>query len=204
MLKPISIDLFVEDHAHELFVSALIDRISREENVAVNLRVRSARGGHPRVVAELAILKKAFEDNLVSLPDSLVCVIDGNCKGFSECRKEIEKTLGESLSSMAVFGCPDPHIERWFFADMDCFERLFGVRPSVARRKCSQDYYKNLLLNSLRNGGNQILLHGIEYGPQLATQMDLYRAGQAEKTLGLLIDGVVQTLRSWARLTERL
>ena len=50
MSDPLAVDLFVEDLAHEVFVGALVERIAREEEVALSLQARSARGGHPRAL----------------------------------------------------------------------------------------------------------------------------------------------------------
>ena len=49
----VRIDLYCEDHGHELFVTALIRRLAREERVTVDLKTRSGRGGHGRAVTEL-------------------------------------------------------------------------------------------------------------------------------------------------------
>ena len=52
MSDPLVVDLFVEDRAHEVFVGALVERIAREEQVALRAQARSARGGHPRALEE--------------------------------------------------------------------------------------------------------------------------------------------------------
>ena len=52
MSEPLVVDLFVEDRAHEVFVSALAQRIAREERVELNMQARSARGGHPQLAPE--------------------------------------------------------------------------------------------------------------------------------------------------------
>ena len=48
------VDLFVEDRAHEEFLTPLLRRVANEESVEVQIRVRSARGGHARAVAEFS------------------------------------------------------------------------------------------------------------------------------------------------------
>jgi hypothetical protein len=48
MHERITIDLFVEDRAHEVIVRALTARLMRESGTAAEVHVRSARGGRPR------------------------------------------------------------------------------------------------------------------------------------------------------------
>ena len=52
MSDPLVVDLFVEDVAHEVFVGALVGRVAREEQIQARVQARSARGGHPRAIAE--------------------------------------------------------------------------------------------------------------------------------------------------------
>ena len=51
------VDLFVKDRAHEVFVGTLVERIAREEQVALRAQARSARGGHPRALEEFGKLR---------------------------------------------------------------------------------------------------------------------------------------------------
>ena len=61
MSDPLVVDLFVEDLAHEVFVGALANRIAREEQVALSLQARSARGGHPRALQEFGTYEAPVE-----------------------------------------------------------------------------------------------------------------------------------------------
>ena len=45
MSKLSRIDLFAEDRAHEAFLCPLLERLARETEKEVSVRVRSARGG---------------------------------------------------------------------------------------------------------------------------------------------------------------
>lgn len=58
MSSPVAVDIFVEDRAHEAFLVPMLLRIAREENLVVSPRVRSARGGHGHVIAELELYQK--------------------------------------------------------------------------------------------------------------------------------------------------
>ena len=53
MSSPLTVDLFAEDRAHEEFLKAMLARIATEQARKLTVRVRSARGGHPRVLEEL-------------------------------------------------------------------------------------------------------------------------------------------------------
>ena len=76
-----NIELFVEDHAHEHFLMALLKRLSHEEGVSVRPHVASARGGHPRVLEELDTYQRAQLLGSGSA-DLLVCAVDANCMGW--------------------------------------------------------------------------------------------------------------------------
>ena len=70
------IDLFVEDRAHEFFVSALGRRILAERGAHARVKTRSALGAHERVLAELKVYQAAVSRGLAGLvpPDLLVVV----------------------------------------------------------------------------------------------------------------------------------
>ena len=50
MGKKVVADLFCEDSAHEALLKPLVLRVGREENADTLVRVRAARGGHPRAL----------------------------------------------------------------------------------------------------------------------------------------------------------
>ena len=86
--------------------------------------------------------------------------------------------------------CPDPHIERWFFADPQAFSRVIGVDRQPGKRKCQRDYYKTLLRQAVSEAGHPPGLSGLEFAEDLVHAMDLYRAGRNEPSLGHLIDEI--------------
>ena len=55
MSNQVIVDLFVEDRAHESFLEPLLMRIAREQDIAIEIRVRSARGGHYKQILMTAI-----------------------------------------------------------------------------------------------------------------------------------------------------
>jgi hypothetical protein len=94
--------------------------------------------------------------------------------------------------------CPDPHIERWYLADPESFKDVVGHRPTIARKKCARDYYKDALAKVVRKAGYPATLGGIEFAQELVERMDLYRAGRNERSLKAFVDdlrGRLRTLR---------
>ena len=187
---PLVVDLFVEDRAHEAFVRALVARIAREEQVSTQVQARSARGGHPRALAEFgtyqALLDKGASPGRV--PDLVVVVIDGNCSPARKKREEIRKATRPRLLDRIVAGTPNPHVERWFLADPDSFHRVIGHRPVVGREKCERARYKRLLADAIRQGSQPATLGGIEFAAELVDAMNLYRASRSDSSLKTFVD----------------
>ena len=194
MLK---VDLFAEDQAHELFVTALVRRVFAEEGCSVELNVRSAVGGHGRALSELKTYQRAVVKGSIGLarPDLVVVTIDANCKGPVDARNGVLGAIDVGAAGEAVVACPDPHVERWFFADPEAFNRVVGVDQQPGRRKCERDVYKTLLKNTVARAGHFPSLGGLEFAQDLVREMDLYRAGANEPSLGDLVNGV----RAFAR-----
>jgi hypothetical protein len=196
MPDPLVIDLFAEDKAHEEFLSALIRRIAKDVGQRVELNVRSALGGHPRAFGELDIYQISVRKGATSLPDVLVVAIDANCQGLNAARKNITDKLIPDLMQRTVPAAPDPHIEKWFLADLDTFFDVVGVRPRIKQGKCDRTYYKTALEKAVREAGHPSLLGGIEFARDLVEAMDLYRAAKSDASLGHFIDGLRAKLRA--------
>lgn len=188
----LSVDLFAEDRAHELFVSALPRRILGQAGLSFALNVRSAVGGHGRALTELKTYRRAVLKGAAGLvrPDLLVVIIDANCQKSVEARNAIQGEIVAGAAGEAVIACPDPHIERWFFADPEGFARIIGVDQQPGKRKCERGQYKALLKEAVRRAGHFPTLGGVEFAEDLVRGMDLHRAGRNEPSLGFLIDSV--------------
>lgn len=184
-----SLDLFAEDQAHELFVSALIHRISKQIDVTPRLNVRSALGGHGRALAALKTYKRAVARGVAGLspPDLLVVIIDANCSRPAEARAAIAREIKPDAAIETIIACPDPHLERWFFADPQAFRRVIGIERTAGRRKCACDVYKNMLRDAVSQAGHFPTLGGLEFARDLVADMDLHRASRNEPSLGILI-----------------
>ena len=200
MSSPVTVDIFVEDRAHEAFLVPMLRRIAQEEKVVVTPRVRSGRGGHGRAVTELKLYQNLVQKGAAGTtnPDLLIAGIDGNCSTFTTAKKAIEGATHEPFSNRLVVACPDPHVERWYLADPESFKEVVGHRPTVAKKKCARDYYKDALAKVVRKAGHPATLGGIEFAQELVERMDLYRAGKNERSLKAFVDdlrGRLRTLR---------
>ncbi len=196
MDKPILVDLFVEDRAHEEYLKPLVHRVARERSKTVTVSVRSARGGHGRALSEMRLYQKAVAGGLGGLvmPDLVVVGIDGNCQPHRAARQSIIAELDEPFRDKTVIACPAPHIERWFLADTRAFAGVVGSSPKVRKGKCQRDYYKEVLLQAVVAGGHVPTLGGIEFAREIVEAMDLYRAGKADRSLKAFLDEVGASL----------
>ncbi len=197
MSKQVTIDLFVEDRAHEAFLLPIVNRIAKEEGVDVLVRVRSARGGHGRAVAELKLYQAIVEKTGTAATELslLVVGIDGNCRTSAKAREAIKAEITHWNADRLVVACPDPHIERWYLADADAFQSVVGQRPKVGKRKCERDHYKRLLSKAVQQGGHPPTLGGIEFASELVAEIDFYRAGKSDHSLRSFVDDLRVNLR---------
>ena len=92
------------------------------------------------------------------------------------------------FAPIAAVACPEPHIERWFFADPAAFQAAVGSAPAMPSRKCERGYYKRLLSNAVTAAGHPATLGGIEFARDLVEKMNLYEAGKAERSLKAFLD----------------
>jgi len=198
MSSPVTVDIFVEDRAHEAFLVPMLRRIAREEKVVVTPRVRSGRGGHGRAITELKLYQDLVRKGAAGTtdPDLLIAGINGNCSTLTKAKKAIEGATHDPFSNRLVVACPDPHVERWYLADPESFKEVVGDWPTVAKKKCARDYYKAALANVVRKAGHPATLGGIEFAQELVERMDLYRAGKNDRSLKSFVDDLRARLRA--------
>jgi hypothetical protein len=190
------VDLFVEDRAHEEFIKAMISRLAEAENKEVRLRVRSARGGHGQAIESFVTYQRVLLKGLSDIPDLLVVCIDANCSRFNDAKRSIDMKIKDEFTDRTVVACPDPHIERWFMADLTSFQQVIGVAAQPVKKKCERAFYKTILAKAIIGAGYPPTLGGVEFAKELVDAMDLYRAGRAERSLGLFLDDAVPMIRS--------
>ena len=197
MSEGLVVDLFVEDRAHEEFVGAIVRRIARQEKRQIQLRVRNAKGGYPRVLNELDLYQKMVLSGFatMSLPDILVVTADADCHGLVARKNEIRQYLETEFEDRTVLAVPDPHVERWYLSDGQTFKQVVGIQPHAERRRCERERYKRILAQAVRDGGHPAILGGIEFAKELADSIDFYRAGRAEPSFKQFVSDAVSAFR---------
>ena len=95
---------------------------------------------------------------------------------------------------------PDPHIEIWYLADPECIQKLLRTpnRPTIPDIRCKKLEYKDRLRSVARSSGAPTPLGGVEYGPEIAASMDLYRASRNVASFGRFVDEARSVLRARA------
>ena len=187
------IALFVEDHAHQQTIGALIQRIAEASGTPVHLDWRNAVGGYGAVVDE-------FDDYLRDLarqgghPDLIVVATDANCKGLNQRARELDRP---NVSVPVIKAIPDPHIERWLLLDGEAFRNVVGRGCDAPDQKCERERYKQLLINAIYNAGILPSLGGIEFAEDIVRSMDIERAMNADNSLRRFISEIRLMFRQW-------
>lgn len=195
------IAVFVEDFAHEQFLSTLIHRLAEEFEISVKLEWRNTRRGHGAVVRELKLFLRDLQLGRGGFPDLVVVATDANCKGFNERRNEMTDSLGK-VSARIIYAIPDPHIERWLLLDSAAFKMVFGRGCDAPDQKCERARYKKMLIDSIRKSGVVPSLGGIEFADDIVKAMDLDSACGADVSLGRLVDDLRSIFKEWQASTS--
>lgn len=190
---PLLLDVFCEDAAHEAFVRALL---RRQGTGSVRARIRSGRGGRGRATSELRAWFRLLSRGGTEIPDSACVLVDGNCAGWHQRRKEVAGAIeGHRIPSL-VIGCPEPHIERWLMADEAAFARVVGVPPPRDPGKCERGVYKRALEAAVEESRLPVLGDpAAELAPDIVRHMDLFRAGKAHPDLRNFVEDLRMALR---------
>ncbi len=191
-----NIVLFTEDYGHEEFLKALVERLSRENNVPIKITPRNARGGFGKVVTEFQIFLRDLEHTREGLPDLLIVATDANCRTYAKRRREIEK-INDKFKAFTIYAIPDPHIERWLLLDSAAFKTVLGKGCDKPDQKCSRDRFKQLLLKAMRNAGVIPPLGGVEYAEDIVNAMDLQRMEKANASFGKFLKDLQNKFREW-------
>lgn len=191
-----AIDLFAEDFGHAGLLRPLINRMVADQKKSADVRVRSARGGHGRVLQELSLYQKDVVGGALELPDLLVVAIDANCSSYNVAREAIVKCLLPAFADRTICACPDPHVERWYMADVQAFRSVVGMVPALGKQKCERGAYKNHLAQTVRDAGHVPQLGGLEFAQEIADSIDYYRAGKADTSLKHFLDDLTQGIKS--------
>jgi hypothetical protein len=193
----VDLAVFCEDRGHEVFTRALVSRLAGELEIDIAINAISASRGKGMALSQLRGWQRAFQRGLkVGKPDVLIVVIDGNCVTSPVKRREIEPIVLADMFPSVVIGCPDPHVERWCFADPDAFERVVGASTPPDPGKCERGAYKRMLSDALNKAEQPILTDEMEIAPDIIREMDLYRAGNTQPSLGAFVHDVQAALKT--------
>ena len=185
----ISVIVFGEDYAHEVVLRTLLKRLAEANDVEIKLRVRSATGGVPRMLAELEEYLGELRQGWVAHPDFFVVARDANCDGYAKRKKEISRVMAD-FQGRIVLAVPDPHIERWLLLDSQAFKQVLGQSCQAPDQKCNRDRYKQLLDSAVRKAGVEPLLGGIEFAEEIMNAIHLDRACSADSSFHRLIQDI--------------
>lgn len=197
---------FLEDLAHDGFIKALVTKIARQESIASDRlihEIRSARGGSKVIVEFRKFMKDTMKLTAYNV-DLLVVAIDGNCKGYQERIRNLEKYIksGHPFKNKVVFAVPDPHIERWYLLDQRAFKKGVGIdrAPDLPSYKCQKGYYKNLLNQTLKESDVASLLGGAEYGEMIVENIqNLEALARQEDGFEYFLSELRRLFRDWKR-----
>jgi len=184
MSRRLEVVCFCEDIAHERFIRGLIQRAAEDHGVSAHIRVLNATHGS-RVWLEFRQYLQELAKGQHLLPDVLVVVIDGNCKGASQVRQDIEREVHKQNVGVPHLVCavPNPHIERWYLDDQQALKSVLpGARPQKLSYKCERDWYKQALRQAIRDAGVEPLLGGAEYGEDIARILQPSRLDRSFQT----------------------
>jgi len=131
------------------------------------------------------------------MPDLLILMIDANCKGWTNARRDLEGSINSQLFPRFAIGCPDPHVERWCLADPQAIQEVLGTQGPSDPGKCERHFYKSLLRKTILQAGQPILTTEMEYAPDLISAMDLFRAGRNQPSLKHFVDEIRSALQTF-------
>jgi hypothetical protein len=189
--------LFAEDFAHETIIKALIRRLAATRHLTLNEpETRLASGGHGKVIRELRRYLREVRRRQQRSPDLLIVGRDANCKGFRECKRELDGvTAGCNLA--VIYAIPDPHIERWLLLDPAAFKAVLGKSCAAPDRKCERDRYKQLLLAAIRQAGRTPIVGGLEHAEDLVNAMNLPRLERTDDSFRRFVRDVRSKFKEW-------
>lgn len=201
MADSIKVGYFLEDRGHETLIKAFVRRLAAEKGFEFSNwedDVRAARGGGS-IDAFKTFLRDIQALGDIFPFDILIVASDGNCKGYQEKRQQLtsyaERSIKYALDNV-VFAIPDPHIERWYMADPEGFNKAlgFGALPVLPPYKCEKGHYKNVMRQAVASPEVYVQFGGYEYGEKIVEEMNIYAAIKNDPSLKHFIDDLSSTL----------
>ena len=181
----------LEDLAHARFVPPMFGRIANDEGLVLEQGEGLPEGGAGRAISALRQVLADIRDGTVDQPDLIVVSIDADCGQQGNRARQVERACErERYPGSVLIAEPDPHIEIWYLADPQWVQQLLQTaeRPTIPTVRCKKDEYKERLRSAVLSSGAPAPLGGIEYGPEIAQGMDLYRASRNVSSLARFVD----------------
>ena len=191
------IGLFMEDIAHERFITSLVQRIASEAGILAQCDVRNATGGIPQMRGELRRFLRDHTNIESSLFDFLIIVQDADSESETEVKSRIRNLIERSgYPRTTIIAVPEPYIEAWYLADPVSIQAFTGssILFQIPQVEFDKDRYKNELSHIFPSAP----YGGIEYADEIVANMDLYRAGRNVNSLRHFIDELRSTLTQLA------
>lgn len=192
---------FLEDNAHAKFVPVLFRRLADEAGVDLIEKDYGPMGGAGPTIKSIRQMLVDIESDSELQPDALVVGIDADCSQRGERSRQVrDASKFEHYGGMLVVAEPEPHIESWYLADPTCIQRLLRIPdiPPAPDTRCRKQDYKNQLRSTVRSSGRPAPLGGVEYGQEIASTMNLYRAGRNVPSLRRFVRDARECLRGYA------
>lgn len=196
------IGLFLEDIAHEKFITGIVLKVASESDVRVKFDVRNATGGIPRMRGELSRFLREIDRGGASPFDILIIAQDTDCRGESIIQQELNGVVQRAgYIGTTIVATPAPHIECWYLSDPIAIQTISHspVLSAVPSGECDKDLYKSELTQAFRNSP---LGGGIERADDIVESMDIYRACQNVSSLGHFVDEIRATLNQLTNITR--
>ena len=196
-----NINIFVEDVAHEDFLTALIQPLANEYNVMITLNPSSVRGSRGTVITELKQYLRDLQKNKEDLPDLVIVGTDSNCERLMDRENEIKQVTSD-LMDLVITMIPEPHIERWFLLDSEAFKEVYGKGCQKPDQKCERDRYKKMLLNAIYQATKTAPIDGTERIDELVNAMDFQRLIQSDRSIRRFLTPLHQQFRIWQEIVS--
>jgi hypothetical protein len=194
---------FVEDEAQEVFIKALIQRLSTDAGISIQHNPGSVVTGGSRSLVALKTFLREEQHRRVLATDVLVLSVDGNCQGYQRKIADMNDII-QRAQYLKPFVCavPDPHIERWYLCDHKALRQALSssITPKpTPKNKCGRDWYKTEYHRLLKEAKIPIILNDYEHAEAIVEKMNLYEAGRNEPSLGQFLNDLRSALKNLAQ-----
>ena len=191
------IGLFMEDNAHERFITSLVQRIASDVSIHVQCDVRNATGGIPQMHGELRRFLLDYSNIESAFFEILIIVQDADREGETEVKSQIRNLIERTgYPGTTILAVPEPYIEAWYLADPVSIQTISGSQNLIQIPQGNND--KDVYKSELSQVFGYALLGGIEYADEIIENMNLYRASQNVNSLRHFIDELRSALTQLA------